>query len=584
MTWSVSPDVPPQTGGGEDFDSPLRGELADPSLGYQGAGLIGYSEIVVYPDDTVGSKLAEFATSVGSGLIGFIQQGTNAVLRTLQSRSRDTIHVPDFTSVQDAVTETLSRSGVLFFPAGVVAVTGSVASFHEIRKTGRGGVTRGSDTFYVQPVYNQSNTLYVDTIAGSDTNDGLTADFAMRTTARVATVLAGYGLPLMGSWTVKFAAGTDTGVVNWPEGLYCFGLNRLVLQGPIVGDPNVPTFIVNGGGTQAYGWNFNSDNKLTLSNIKFQNFTTYGWVAQDNCDITDVNVHVVGVPNGPGKKMQGPGRWRSIGGIVSTCQSGLAAIGNVVFTFSSVKAHNNTQAGIALQEGASGHVDNSTFDSNPVHVDAIIRSRAHILGSVFTNAITAHCRGSVLCDIYDNPSLVNSFDLTAPSFLTYTGSVLTATQLSLTSWLDKPVDRAFVTHTGTTSPVVIKTYATALNTNSFEALTKAYRVRINGELTGTAGTKNIVVQLAGSPAFGFTIPAAATGPYIIEGVVNADGQTAQTYDSWCHASVLVPPMSGSRSINMFTAAPIPMTVIVTLDNAGDSLTVRKVQESTRGGC
>lgn len=526
------------------------------------------------------SAVAQTATTATT----FVAAGVSAINRTVQSKLRDINSVADAASLAGAISDALSAGEYLYFPSQEWPVTTSIANFHDVQKFGAGSVTRGADTFYITPLYDQSNTLYVDVVSGNDANDGLTADFAMKTAARVAIVLASYGLPLMGSWTVKFAAGTDTGLLTWPEGLCCFGLNRLTVQGPIVGDPNVPTFIVDGGGTQAYGWNFNSANKITLSDIKFQNFTTFGWVSQDNCDVTDVNVHVAGVPNGPGKKMQGPGRWRSIGGISSTCQSGLSAIGNVVFTFSSIKAKSNTQSGIALQEGATGHCDNCTFDANPVHIDAVVRSRAHILGSVFTNAVTAHCRGEVLCDFYDNPATPNSFDLTAPSFLMYSDSALTATQQNWTSWLDKPVDLAFVTQTGSTGAVTVKTYATALGANSFDSPVKAYRVRISGELTGTAGTKNIVVNLSGSAAFGFTIPAAATGSYLIEGIVNANGKTAQSYDALCAASVAMAPTTGSRGINMFTAAAIPMTIVVTMASAADTLTVRKVQESTRGGC
>lgn len=55
MTFSVTPDVPPVDGdGGEDFDSPLRGELADPT---QGAGLVAYNAGDTYPNGTVGKTL-----------------------------------------------------------------------------------------------------------------------------------------------------------------------------------------------------------------------------------------------------------------------------------------------------------------------------------------------------------------------------------------------------------------------------------------------------------------------------------------------------------------------------------------------
>lgn len=51
--FSVS-DVPQVDGNGEDFDSVLRGQLADPA---QGAGLVAYGSGETYPDGTVGKTL-----------------------------------------------------------------------------------------------------------------------------------------------------------------------------------------------------------------------------------------------------------------------------------------------------------------------------------------------------------------------------------------------------------------------------------------------------------------------------------------------------------------------------------------------
>ena len=54
------------------------------------------------PDQTV---LAALANSTGSSLIGFIQAGSGAVARTVQSKLRDAISVTDFGAVGDGVTD-----------------------------------------------------------------------------------------------------------------------------------------------------------------------------------------------------------------------------------------------------------------------------------------------------------------------------------------------------------------------------------------------------------------------------------------------------------------------------------------------
>jgi hypothetical protein len=575
--------APNSVGAELQLDHALRTNLPlvdDPA---HGAGMVGFAYSLTYGANTVGKWLKDLALAAGSSFIGWAQSGINAVTRAVQSRLRDTVHVTDYATVQDAFNDAYLKGAVLFFPPGDYPVGSSIAHFNDVRKVGNATVSRGGYAFHIDPVYSDVNQMFVDVGSGNDANDGITPGAALKTTARLFAIMALYRL--WGSWTISWTAGTEAngGLQTFPESTWVFGLNRLTLQGPIVNDPNVPTFIVDGGGTQAYGWNFNSQNKLTLSNIKFANFTTFGWVSQDGCDITDVNVHVTGVPNGPGKKMQGPGRWRSIGGISSFCQSGLAAIGNVVFTFSSIKSNNNTQAGVALQEGATGHIDNSTLGNNPVHVDATVRSRAHILGSVFTNAITAHCRGQVASDFYDSPTTPNSFDTSAPPFLMYSGSVLTATQSMYTSWMDWPVDQTFVTLTGTTAATTVKTYANAIPANSFESPVKAIAIEINGNRTTATGTHNVVVNVAGSAWFGFTMPAAASGPYSIKAILNANGQAAQGYEATCQCGVYVPPAEGSRSINMYTGSALPITVVVTPNTSGDSITVRRVQIKVRGG-
>ncbi|MES3022735.1 MAG: hypothetical protein V4857_14240 [Pseudomonadota bacterium] len=68
--------------------------------------------------------LATLATSIGSSLIGFIQEGTGAVLRTLQSKNRDESHLFDFlTSAQQA--DYLARTAQTNF-AGALDLTAAI--------------------------------------------------------------------------------------------------------------------------------------------------------------------------------------------------------------------------------------------------------------------------------------------------------------------------------------------------------------------------------------------------------------------------------------------------------------------------
>lgn len=56
-------------------------------------------------DVLISDEVADYASSAGSSLIGFIQAGTGAVARTMQSKQREELSVKDFGAVGDGVTD-----------------------------------------------------------------------------------------------------------------------------------------------------------------------------------------------------------------------------------------------------------------------------------------------------------------------------------------------------------------------------------------------------------------------------------------------------------------------------------------------
>jgi hypothetical protein len=74
-------------------------ERANTVIGFDAAG-----ELLAMPVHT-STSLVDLAASSGSSLVGFIQSGTGAVARTVQSKGRDSVSVMDFGAVGDGVTD-----------------------------------------------------------------------------------------------------------------------------------------------------------------------------------------------------------------------------------------------------------------------------------------------------------------------------------------------------------------------------------------------------------------------------------------------------------------------------------------------
>jgi len=244
---------------------------------------------------------------------------------------------------------------------------------------------------------------------------------------------------------------------------------------------------------------------------------------------------------------------------------------------------NMTIQGILAQENATGHVDSTAVDNCGTNVDVIASSRVNANGSSFTNA-TIGIRYQNGCNW--NNSSTTLFGNTVNE-VACAGGVEIARAGLWTSEIRQPVDQVFVSQTGTTSPTTVKTYADAIQTNSFNSPVKYFRMKFSGELTGTAGTKTVVVNVGGSLVTQFVIPAANTGSYVIDVLLTAFGNSgsSQSYEATCITGPTpLPPTSGSRSISMMTGSQVPATISVTLGNAGDTLTVRKVDRLNAGGC
>ena len=579
-------------GGKDDYDAqgrriknladPVDDGDATPKSWVTSLVLSYYNQAIAYADALV--------AGVVGGYGAFIQFGIGAIIRTFQDKMRDIYSAKDFGVTMNGVTDDtaavqafvdacIANGKQAYWPDGQALITGNINNFHIIKHTGPGSIFRAGSTFYISPRSFQTNNLYLSP-TGSDNNDGLSPGFPRLTLAGSGSVLANFGPYLDGLWNVNLAAGqynqTD---FTFPPGLR--GRNPVYFKGPLSVHPAAPTAILDGGGTGAFGFQLNRECTLYLVDLLIRNYTSYGVVGQDDCMLFGLRCHVVGVPGGPGVKMQ-QGRVNWIDGRVANCQQGFSFIAGCTFTITAsnptlaagTKIENNIQSGVQAQEQSSGHVDFALVAGNPIGYRLAARSRVHSQASRITGSVTTAVQLYGASDWYNNGS---QLDANATAEQMYTGSIEVVHYQNNVSPTRRPIDSTFVTHTGTAAQTTLKTYSDAFVANNFWNSTKSMRFVIAGELSGTAGNKNLVVKIDGVDAIGFTIPAAATGSYVIDGTLTALAPTQQTYHATC--SVNGQPCqvaTGARGISMNSGATPVATIACTLSSGADSLTIRSV--------
>jgi hypothetical protein len=235
------------------------------------------------------------AAVAGSSLVGFIQSGVGAVLRTLQDKGREVVSVKDFgavgdgvtddtTAIQAAVTACVASGETLYWPAGAYLTTANIPSFHSAQHTGKGAIVRGADTFYIEPTDAQTNTVYFAT-TGNDSSDGLSSLSPLLTLNKVKAVLINTTPNQRGgTWVIKFAAGTYSDSTNFPD-LPTFR-NDIKFMG--TGTSRDPQTVFDGTSAayQTAGMYFQNGTKIYMQYIKFANFVTgYGVLSENNTSL-----------------------------------------------------------------------------------------------------------------------------------------------------------------------------------------------------------------------------------------------------------------------------------------------------------
>lgn len=510
--------------------------------------------------------------------------------------------VADDTAEINAAIAAANGNGIVYYPNGTYKVTSNLVNFWLNSRAGHGKITDGTVTYSIHPQYfGDTNTLWVNSATGNDSNSGLLPGQAFAT-------LSGLDAKL------QRLSSEETGRGNWKirivgvgpyDGRIFVGLNmfrkNLVFEGdPLVGGAPV-TVIDKGATAEQYGMRFEPSNgaNIEVKNIYFKNFKVgfngYGLLMKDlgvldindcwaeNCDIGFAAVRNV-----------------SFGGNnlkVINCKTGYVSVYSSSGTWNLctvVKGVDST-TGFMASRSAVAHVDYPTVSDMPVAIEVSQNARIGNIGGDFKrNAIVFNAigGGEYITGVSDTDAEA------VPNF--YIGTADANTQIyrhrgtgKETRLYGQDATNEYrhqyfydeINHTGTTAATYLITSATGrqLPAAIFRDSAKKLRLRAFGTLTGTAGTKKIefwrcnmdgtVTVLFAS----YTFPAGAVGPFIFEAEVIPYLNNGTDYMGISKAeySGVAPVLNeitiANASVN---ATETKMRIRATLGSAADNIKVK----------
>lgn len=298
-------------------------------------------------------------------------------------------------AIQSAVDYCQVNVVPLFWPTETYISTGNIDSFWRVEHNGYGRIERGSDIFYITPVYNyfdrvETNVIY--TGSGTSSNDGLTSDSPISPVnlVNVARNIAGKGAD--GIWRFQFLEGTIQ-----ERGLRISGFP--VFRNPleIVGNTDVngaPSTIWDGtGNVESYA--LRGDLSSTRLNIRIKDIHFDNWVdgasaiydghvEEDNCIVS--NTGRVGFWHRTGYHKTTNCHFENIGG--DGVRNQYHSSFNVYdCTFDSVNI------GVLAGRNASGYIARSTFDNMGQHcISGVMESRIRTNDNIFNSWTTSAIR------------------------------------------------------------------------------------------------------------------------------------------------------------------------------------------------
>lgn len=489
----------------------------------------------------------------------------------------------DTTAVQNAISAAYSAGRQVYWAPGTYLTTSSITNFHDVKHSGPGIVRRGPDLFHVEPRAGVTNNLYIAT-TGDNSNDGLSSAQPKGTIQATGDSIYKYTYG-DANWVVHLATGTYNQIATFSRPFPT--PNRVQFKGPDVADGEAPTAVINDTGRGIVGLYFQNKVRVYVEDIKFTNFSgpsDSGITADNGCDLYTRNVH--GENNAVTIEAASETRLRVQAGIIRNGATGIRVISNVTYTIgyggSAASASGDTgtailsmsSAGVFAQENATGHIDYTWFNGATYAVDLIERSRAHLLGSRIGDS-AAGVRARVLSTLYDNPVIKNTFTGNADNFVFKSGSVRVANEQDSFNPGFLEIDTAGGS-TRSTAPVTV--YAKSFAAGELSVRGAGFRLKIQADVVGTAGTKNVTITLGGTTLLDRTITA-STSDYFIEVELfnrTASGSPVQKYVTRVFENGVAPVITVATSAEDLSIAKT-LTITHSVVNAADRNDIELVE-------
>ena len=349
----------------------------------------------------------DIAAAAGAGANGWTDRLVQTWSgRTQEQKNKDSIHVLDFKigktdqqAIQDAVNYCLANNLTLNWEGAHLTSTANILNFWDVQHTGRGTITRDGVVFNITPILMQVNNIYVSS-TGSDTNDGLSSNTAVRQPNTAVAYIENYANSHDGIYRINLTAGTFQRI-RFNKALRP---NIEIIGASTGGYPNVPTTVITDGASVA------ATGVILMSECFMKDIKIIGYngtasaqgISQSNARIKTDNVHVddcywgIGAAGAGSKLTLGSGKISNCGYLLGkasgNANKGGAGVRGMFHTKLELGIQNSgirnleitgCSYGARFQEYTTGHVDWCNIHNNDVGMRQYTGSRVNASGTLF---------------------------------------------------------------------------------------------------------------------------------------------------------------------------------------------------------